>query len=490
MYRQLMFTLLFAGILLGCSQSNNSSVDASTSTPTAQTNTTSPDLTQANSDPAKTVAEVIAVLGVYAATMFIMAIGTEIVVDVVKLAIGLKDKPTARETLEKYKPLLPGTLESLGASAKAQQELQERIVALETLLRPVEKTQEFLLNLQEGEMGKVVQTVLAELKVNPPSEPEVKTWLTEQIDKGLFNLGAQLDVSASIVTMFSTKIKETIIPIAGTDAQEMLVQILNTLQGDLSLLITDWVRRQIQGLNAATYHLLQDRYHTLLRPQLAGFGLELKDLRAVDSWFAQLLQTLEREGAVSREVEIYLASMGELLQGLENQRNLLRSPFYNFWERLCRVFLVGPVFQWIGHGLKQAWGKIAPSAPSATPSSSTQNLTPTTVARTILEQQTRHEAEGSFRVKMLRLTAVIVGITLAWLLQVDSAELLHGLISLELENSLRAPFWENGVTAGIILTGLAASAGSGFWHDQLSRLRAAKETTEEVARVIQEFKGR
>jgi hypothetical protein len=35
-----------------------------------------------------------------------------------------------------------------------------------------------------------------------------------------------------------------------------------------------------------------------------------------------------------------------------------------------------------------------------------------------------------------------------------------------------------GITAGIILTGLAASAGSSFWHEQLSRLQAVKEVSE------------
>lgn len=482
MYRQLFLILLFAGILLGCSATPTSDSNPSS-------NTISTTTSQTETDPTQTIAQVIAILGVYAATMFVMAIGTEIVVDVVKLAIGLKDKPTARETLEKYKTLLPGTLESLGASAKAQQEMQERIAALETVLRPVEKTQEFLLNLQEGEIGKAVQMILADLKINPPSEAEAKSWLTERVEQGLFHVGAQLELSAGIIQMLTTKAKETIATITGKDVQATLVEMLNVLQGDLSLLITDWVRRQIQGLNAATYHLLQDRYHTLLRPQLLGFGLEAKDLRAIDSWFAQLLQTLEKDGAVGREVEIYLASMGELLQGLENQRNLLRSPLYGFWDRLCHLFLIGPIFQWLGNGISRGWQKLAPAAPAAiTPLSS--SLTATNVARTILEQQTQHEAEGRFRVKMLRLTAVIIGVVLAWLLKVDSADLLHNLISPQLEGNLATPLWTNGLSAGIILSGLAASAGSSFWHDQLGRLRAAKETTEEVARVIQEFKAR
>ena len=39
------------------------------------------------------------------------------------------------------------------------------------------------------------------------------------------------------------------------------------------------------------------------------------------------------------------------------------------------------------------------------------------------------------------------------------------------------------ITPGIILTGLAASAGSAFWHEQLERLQAARQLTETAVQV-------
>ncbi|VAW42055.1 hypothetical protein MNBD_CHLOROFLEXI01-2922, partial [hydrothermal vent metagenome] len=41
------------------------------------------------------------------------------------------------------------------------------------------------------------------------------------------------------------------------------------------------------------------------------------------------------------------------------------------------------------------------------------------------------------------------------------------------------------LTAGIILTGLAASAGSGFWHDQLSRLQSIKKGVNQAQVALQ-----
>jgi len=45
-----------------------------------------------------------------------------------------------------------------------------------------------------------------------------------------------------------------------------------------------------------------------------------------------------------------------------------------------------------------------------------------------------------------------------------------------------------GLTAGMVLTGFAASAGSAFWHDQLDRLQAAKKQAESVAVSVRQVK--
>jgi hypothetical protein len=44
------------------------------------------------------------------------------------------------------------------------------------------------------------------------------------------------------------------------------------------------------------------------------------------------------------------------------------------------------------------------------------------------------------------------------------------------------------ISAGIILTGFAASAGSKFWHDQLKQLQAAKKGAESAAELMNQVK--
>jgi hypothetical protein len=80
----------------------------------------------------------------------------------------------------------------------------------------------------------------------------------------------------------------------------------------------------------------------------------------------------------------------------------------------------------------------------------------------------------------IRLLAMLVGIGFAAAFQIDSLELLGPL-----SESARAlwleTFGANGShMVGLLLSGLAASAGSSFWHDQSARLRNLKKVTEAV----------
>ena len=108
--------------------------------------------------------------------------------------------------------------------------------------------------------------------------------------------------------------------------------------------------------------------------------------------------------------------------------------------------------------------------------------------------------------------SVIVGITLAVMLKVDVGNLLQPIISEKLYSTLSSPAWEamckpleegsmvlalctndiptgaflpiynflHMATIGMLLSGLAASAGSTFWHDMLDRLQTAKKATAEI----------
>jgi hypothetical protein len=89
----------------------------------------------------------------------------------------------------------------------------------------------------------------------------------------------------------------------------------------------------------------------------------------------------------------------------------------------------------------------------------------------------KYAASQRQRITILRGLSAIIGIIIAFALQLNSFEILGSLFSDEIMRSLSTPAGQYG---GIILTGLASSAGSSFWHDMIGRARNIKDTIKSV----------
>ena len=81
------------------------------------------------------------------------------------------------------------------------------------------------------------------------------------------------------------------------------------------------------------------------------------------------------------------------------------------------------------------------------------------------------------RVAILRLLAGLVGISIAVMLKIDTFDIIGTLFPDNVRMILTMP---GGQIGGMLMTGLAASAGSSFWHDQLGRLRAIKDSVKDL----------
>jgi hypothetical protein len=81
------------------------------------------------------------------------------------------------------------------------------------------------------------------------------------------------------------------------------------------------------------------------------------------------------------------------------------------------------------------------------------------------------------RITILRIASAIIGISIAIMLKIDTFDILGSLFPIDVRTILTTP---GGQIGGMIITGLASSAGSSFWHDQLGRLRAIKDAARNV----------
>jgi hypothetical protein len=120
-----------------------------------------------------------------------------------------------------------------------------------------------------------------------------------------------------------------------------------------------------------------------------------------------------------------------------------------------------------------------------------------TAAQFIMQRSDQQRDEESSRLRLLRVISIIVGLLLAYSLQIDVLNLLGEafpdvlnqlnwtIVSGETLHAWRSWFpADKAVTVGIVLTAFAASAGSAFWHDRLDQLQASKKGAQAAAQLL------
>jgi len=93
----------------------------------------------------------------------------------------------------------------------------------------------------------------------------------------------------------------------------------------------------------------------------------------------------------------------------------------------------------------------------------------------------KHLSTEKSRITWLRVISALIGIGIAWVMQINTFEILAVLFPDDVIMSLNTPIGQIG---GIIATGLASSAGSSFWHDMLGRVRNLKNIKQEAEKVV------
>ncbi|MCA9933664.1 MAG: hypothetical protein H6662_14225 [Ardenticatenaceae bacterium] len=447
----------------------------------------SPPDEQATTDETSALPEglsrIFASLGLYIVTMFTMAIGTEIVVDVFKLVVGLRSKPTAMETLNDYEKMLPGTLESLGVGAEARAHLEDQVSALRGVLQPVFQVETAVAALKQKDFD----TALAAFNKQNPQVGAVEA-ARQVIKQGVETAVAQLNsatafgniIPDSLVAAINTEIDQLADQAANMTPNQLYQKSFTLLMGELAGPISQWAEVQFTQLRNLSYQQARTFYEQQLKPQINNAGLGESFQRTLTLQIEDYLENIR----LSHEADKYLVAMNKMLLEVEKQRDELAS----IWRKILRG---------IGNWLDARMSRITIGRKKL----DTTIDKPENAATKLLEIERRDKKESNDRIQQLRLVSVIVGILLAYALKIDSADLVADLLppgANFLSAILIAPddaffVWLSGMfhmqlhalTAGIVLTGLAASAGSGFWHDQLSRLQSVQKGVESAYQALQ-----
>ena len=104
------------------------------------------------------------------------------------------------------------------------------------------------------------------------------------------------------------------------------------------------------------------------------------------------------------------------------------------------------------------------------------------LAQKLYAIRVQYDSEEAQRIARMKRMAAVIGTIVAVLLQIDTFSMLSPLLS----PAMAA--WVDNIymaTAGMFLTGIAASAGSAFWHDQLDRIRAVKNSARTINALVE-----
>ncbi|MCP4420281.1 MAG: hypothetical protein GY805_27055 [Chloroflexi bacterium] len=444
------------------------------------------------------VSAIFATLGVYVVTMFTMAIGTEIIVDIFKgilgKPLGLKSHPNSRKTLDSYHMFLPGQLDDLGISAEAKLKLEQQINQLNKLLEPAFTAEITVNHLRKKEFTAALAAIGLE-DIGDDSINQIKDvaqgelqQIIDQIDTTT-SLGkaVQVALKRSDLLEKANRAIDRLARKATAVTPDQIYRATATLAtGEIADGVTAWTRAYLNGLQEESYDTAKSVYDNQLKPQIITFGLPENVQQQITGEFDKFLNNLH----TYRGTDIYLESLNNLLYELEVQRNLVRSGIGQLWQRLVdgikRLLIRTPRMQ----------------HPNLAPVTYDPRIKDSSEAATKLLELEQHDKElTSRRIRRTRFIAVLFGIFIAYMLQIDSADLLQDLFPSDanflhltlLPSSFFFFNWignlfnltMNDLTAGVILTGLAASAGSGFWHDQLSRLQSIKKGVDQAQAALQ-----
>ena len=419
------------------------------------------------------VGEVLGTLGLYAAMLTVLAVGTEVVVDMIRPIFGLQSKMTADEAFERLRSWLPQTMKELEVSEEAEKRLDRTVEELEEVTAQFGDRAERARSIVQERWPEV----LKDLAVDSVDAVMARHW--PRIERELRKrVGDEADTEA-IRSWFLSALA-TLRAMNITDLQSQIAIVNGMLEA------VKRQRNEIQGPLRKGWRAFRDR---------------------LIEWGEYVGGKYDESGEY-HEGELVFYKEGKLAWfGKHILRHIFFLPAYieYAWARF-RGTLSGGVPVVVG--IKQL-GKV-----KFRPVHTLQEM-----ARRVLEEDMSHEAEEGRRIKYLRALSAIIGVALAAILQVDSLQLLEPVLGAA-ANTFRPPReagevvewytvgevmgWEGpeawakaedrpvaqaigGVvcglcrlTPGVILSGLGAAAGSGFWHDQLDKLRNAKRAVAQI----------
>ena len=298
--------------------------------------------TQDESLPAD-IARIFAGLAIFFAVMALVAVGTEVVIDSLKVGVGLKRKVNSMEALERMEKYLPGELAALSVSAASREQykrmMQEMRITLDHTLHSVADISTLRDQVAKSEFGEAYRKAEALL----PENGVISQQNLYKLKKQLFSfanqianaLENQLYANPNVIQTQREQIAQEISLFDGQNPGDFLEGLFDTLQ-DIhfwSVQVADgWLKNQQEVLFDRSSGTVLANFRTEVRPVLEGVGFATESISQVEKELASRLRIVET--GISQTTDTFVTSVKNVLDAVEMRRYETQSPARKIWRIL------------------------------------------------------------------------------------------------------------------------------------------------------------
>ncbi|NCF64994.1 MAG: hypothetical protein GWP61_03410 [Chloroflexi bacterium] len=289
------------------------------------------------------LARIFAGLAIFFAVMALVSAGTEVVIDSLKVGVGLKRKVTTMEALERMEKYLPGELASLSVSAASREQYKRMSREIRSTLGAVlQGTSDFVAlreQVASGEFGDAFRKAEELL----PQVGEVSEENIYQLKKQLFAFTNrlanaaenQLQLKPETVQPMRDQIAQEISLFDGQNPDDFLQSLFDTLQDAhfWSVQIADgWLNEQEEILFDRSSTKVLANFESDVRPMLEGVGFAPESVDLAERELASRLRIVET--GISQNTDIFVSSVKNVLDAVELRRYETQSPARKVWRIL------------------------------------------------------------------------------------------------------------------------------------------------------------
>lgn len=282
-------------------------------------------------------------LAIFFAVMALVAVGTEVAIDSLKVAIGMKRKVTSMEALDRMEKYLPGELGALSVSATTQEEFRRMIREIRRTLAGTLQGIESFVVLREQIIGsefgqaflRADQIGRAHESLSSKELYNYKKYLQAYVTNVLNTLQNRLQIPSSTIRPLRDQLAQEISLFNGDYPDAFLSRLISDLQDThfwATQIVDGWFSNKQDTFLSQDSNVIIDEFNEEVEPILLGVGFKPDSIESLKLKIVSSMGVVE--AGMSQSTDTFLVSVRNVLDAVELRRYDTQSPSRKVWRKL------------------------------------------------------------------------------------------------------------------------------------------------------------